>query len=175
MNERRWAASATLWVLGAWLFLSVTMAYVAGANFVQLEPENLRNAGEVFEAIPDDDRFRALRYVASELNRHFFTRYARVQEVLGVLALILLALSRRGRWIGVGLVLFAAATTIWFDMATAEIAAMGREIDFVRDPETVAAFDRFHDRAVKVEGAKMIAILAASVLLIRTPRSKEVT
>ena len=176
MNERRWATSATLWLLGAWFLLSVTMAYVAGANFVHLKPENLRNAGEVFEAIPEgESRFRALRYIASELNRHFFTTYARTQEILCGLALLLLLLSRRGRWAGLALVVFAALTTVWFDVATAKIVEMGRGIDFVRDPAAIAEFDRFHDRAVRVEGAKMLAILAATFLLIRSPRTQETT
>lgn len=172
MNERRWATKAALWLLGGWLFVSVAMAYVAGANFIELKPENLRNADEVFAEIPaGEERMRALRYIASELNRTFFATYSVFQEVLGALAFLLLLASRRGRWVGVVLTAAAFLTTVWFDLATAEIIEMGRGIDFDRDPDAVAAFRRFHDRVVRVEGGKMIAILVTSGLLMKSART----
>ena len=66
--------------------------------------------------------------------------------------------------------MIAAATTIWFDVATARITEKGRSIDFDREPAAVAEFDVFHERVVRIEGAKMLGLVALAVVLSRSKK-----
>ena len=94
--ERPWAASALLWLLGAWIALTAGVGHMAGANFGTLEPSALRDSDTVFAKLDEgDERRQALRYVASELNRRYFTEYGYVNIALSVAALGLFLLSRR--------------------------------------------------------------------------------
>lgn len=169
-RRARLARNLLLAVLGAWLAASACMAFVATGNFRVVEPSRLRNSAEVFAALPEEDGSRraALRYVASELNRHFFTRFGVADAGLAVLALLLLAASGgRPRW-GVLLlsllVAWTLADALWI---TPSLVEQGRAIDFVpRDPPPaeVAAFYRLHTVDVTVELAKMVVL---GILLLR--------
>jgi hypothetical protein len=173
-GERRWARHLLLWLLGGWFFLSVTMAFVASANFRALDVERLRQADQIYAEIPAGERQRDLRYAASEINRHLFSVYSSVHAVVAAAALALLWLvrlpRRRRLWmaasLGLGLV-FAIVFVAWF---TPTMVELGRAIDFMpRDPAPppVVRFFQLHQVNVTMEMIKLALIAAVAVALIR--------
>lgn len=174
-GERRWPRHLLLWILGGWFFLSVSMAYVASANFRVLEADSLRQADVVYAEIPaGDERRRDLRYAASEINRYLFSVYsaAHVGVAAAAFALLWLVPLSRGRraWmtaaLGVCLV-FAIVFVAWF---TPTMVELGREIDFMaRDPAPppVLRFFALHRINVTMEMIKLALIAAVTVALIR--------
>jgi hypothetical protein len=170
-SPRPRATAALIWILGGWLFLSIAMAYVAGANFARLHPAALRDADAVYAAIPAGEPRRvALRYAASEMNRHLFALYNTVQLGLAAAALLALWRSRRGGRLGwtVLALCFLACLAFHF-FFTPEMIERGRLIDFMpRDPEPeeVRSFHRLHRLNVVLEVAKMAGILGLSLAVI---------
>lgn len=174
-GERRWPRHLLLWLLGGWLFLSVSMAWVASANFRVLDVERLREADRVYAEIPaGEQRQRDLRYAASEINRYLFSIYGAVNAVTAAAAFALLWLvplpRRRRAWMAAALgvcLLVAIAIAAWL---TPVMIELGREIDFVaRDPAPppVQRFFALHRLDVGMELAKLALIAAVSVALIR--------
>lgn len=163
---------ALQFVLGGWLFLTAWMAYVAGANFKIVEPTTLHDSAEVFGALAEgDERRQALRFVASEINRHLFVVYGYLQIVLFAAAVGFFAMARKpsrvvlGSIVGCGVM--ALAWVVWLNPAIVEL---GRTIDFMpRDPEPpeVVRFFTLHKVAVGSELAKMALIALAGHLLSR--------
>ncbi len=168
--EKRFVAPAT-WVLGGWLFLSVAMAYSAGATFGTLKPDRLRSANEVFAKLnAKDERPQALRYVASELNRKFFRHYGYLQIGLAVLG-VFFVFKTKHRTALILTFLSLALAAFFACYLIPEATALGREIDFTpKEPLTAAreTFDNLHQLSTKSEGLKMILLIAASVLLLRS-------
>lgn len=174
-TERRWARNLLLLLLGGWLFLSVSMAFVASANFRVLDAERLRQADEIYAEIPaGEERHRDLRYAASEINRYLFSVYSAVHLVVAAAAFALVWIVRLPRrrllWIapalGVGLAL-ALLFALWF---TPTMVELGREIDFMaRDPAPppVRQFFQLHQINVTLEMIKLGLITAVAVALVR--------
>lgn len=157
-------------LVAAWLTLSIAMTVVATVNFKDLKPDRLRDARRVFAPLGDEAaQTVALRYTASELNRHLFDLYGKGQLVLGLLAMLVLLAARSGVLTGLlGALALLAALAFAFWLVPA-IVEQGRVIDFMpRQPpnDDLLAFDRLHRISVRVEGGKMIALLIALVLLV---------
>lgn len=173
-RERLWASRALLWLLGGWFLLTLFVAYMAGANFRVLDPQALRNADEVYGAIPAEDRRGSLRYAASELNRHHFLVYNATQTILAGAALLLFVLARRPWRTALVLHLFCLALcAVFLFYFTPELAGRGRRIDFMRRepmPPEVRDFYRLHGLNVALEMAKLGAIALLSVLAARELR-----
>lgn len=173
-GERPWARNLLLWLLGGWFFLSVTMAFVASANFRVLDPASLRQADQIYAEIPAAERQRDLRYAASEINRYLFTVYSTVHVVVAAAAFALLWLvplpRRRRLWItaALGLALgFAVVFVVWF---TPTMVSLGREIDFLtRDPAPppVLRFYQLHGVNVTMEMIKLALLAAVTAGLVR--------
>lgn len=172
--ERPWARHLLLWLLGGWVFLSVTMAFIASANFRVLDPEHLRQAEQIYAEIPAAERRTDLRYAASEINRYLFSVYSAVHVVVAAAAfavLWLVRLPRRRRlWLAatLGLALaFAIVFVAWF---TPTMVELGREIDFLaRDPAPppVLHFYQLHQVNVTMELIKLALLGVATALLVR--------
>jgi hypothetical protein len=174
-GERRWPRHLLLFVLGGWFFLSVSMAYVASANFRVLDTERLLQADVVYAEIPaGDERRRDLRYAASEINRYLFSVYSAVQAGVAAAAFALLWLVplRRARraWMAAALgvcLVFAAVFVVWF---TPTMVELGRTIDFIaRDPAPppVLRFFELHRINVAMEMIKLALVAAVAAALIR--------
>ncbi len=158
-------------VLGAWLALCASMAFVAMSNFRVTDVERLRDADEVFAALDEgEERRTALHYVARELNRHFFQRYDRAQLALAAVALVLLLFAGAPRKARLVVLLLAAGVALAHALyLTPTMVELGREIDFVPrpdpPPEPVQRFYALHGVSLALELAKM-ALLAALVLMV---------
>ncbi len=168
-----------LWTFGAWFAATVGMSYVAGANFGNLDPERLARSAEVFGAIPEgEERTLALRYVASELNRTYFSVYGYAQVALCVLAAIGTFLAaHRGRALQIVTALCVLLALVMTFHITPAIVEFGRTMDLVpRDPPPPGTedFAALHDGAVGIETVKLLLLLAGSVLCLRrVPASAE--
>jgi hypothetical protein len=173
-GERPWARHLLLWLLGGWFFLSVTMAFVASANFHVLDPAHLRQVDQIYAEIPAAERRLDLRYAASEINRYLFSVYSAVHVALAVAAFAVLWLvrlpPRRRLWIAAALglaLVFAIVFVAWF---TPTMVALGREIDFLaRDPAPppVLRFYQLHQVNVTMEMIKLVLLGAVAVALVR--------
>lgn len=169
------AGGVLLWALGAWFFVSIGMSIVATSNFRILDPETMRDADRIYAKLEvGQERKLALRYAASELNRHFFKRYDYVQ---GALALIALTAAFASRSVGkpsriaiAACSLFVAACAFYF---TPTMINQGRVIDFLpRDPKPpeVVEFYRLHTIHVIGEVAKMATLIAVAIARLRAAR-----
>ncbi len=164
------------WLLGAGFILSVVMAYVAGANFKVVE--NLRNSEQVFESVPEGETRRmALRYVASELNRHFFFLYGYVHTGVFGAALVIFLLARLKSYTALfGLVYCVALSLTYIFYFTPVLEELGREIDFLpRDPmpEKVDVFYAIHTVDVVLEMIKLLWIPVMCVMIGKAARKSE--
>lgn len=164
-----------LWLMGGWLFLSISMAYVAGSTFVSLKPTTLRNANEVFAPLDAKSaRPQALRYVVSELNRRFFRHYGVFQSILGTIVLLLTFLTKNKKATILILGAFCLALLFHFHLIP-NATELGREIDFTpREPvsEARASFDSIHRMSTTCESVKMLLILVASIMIMRSPKGQ---
>ncbi len=170
--ERLWATRLLLWLLGAWLVLTVAMGFLASGNFRVLDPDRLRNADTVYQEIPaGEERRQDLRYAASELNRYYFRIYSVVHLLIAGAALLLWGLSRRrSRLALAALSVSFVMALLFFWWLTPELTKLGREIDFMaRDPEPpeVARFYQIHRINVSLELAKMAMLVGVAAHLIR--------
>ncbi|MAG58702.1 MAG: hypothetical protein CMJ83_20630 [Planctomycetes bacterium] len=172
-TTRPWARNLLLFILGTWFSLGAFTGYLAGKNFGILKPDAMPRASEFYGEIPEagGQRERALRYAASELNRHYFTLSYGIQLVLAAVAMGSFALSSsRSRMVMVSLgvaLLISAFLSFWL---TPEIIELGRKIDDVpREPITPdrESFSGLHHIAVVVDSAKLLLILIVGVAMIR--------
>ncbi len=171
---RPWAGRLLLWFLGGWIFLTVSLGYLAGTNFRVLDPDRLRDAGRVYHGFETPaERRLALRYAASELNRHYFVHFVDLQLGLGAVSLALLLLSgRAGPWRATALAGAFLVSAFFAFSLTPEIVERGRAIDFVaREPEPppeVDAFYRLHALYLALDGAKLLLLAALTASLVRS-------
>ncbi|MGC1955973.1 MAG: DUF4149 domain-containing protein [Gammaproteobacteria bacterium] len=174
MSSLTWVDRLLLWICGGWFFLTVCVGYVATANFSELQPERLRQAESVLEPMGDAPaKARTLRYVASELNRHFFSVYGWINLGLAAVALVLVGTSgRRTRWRTLALMLCFGIAAVGVLYLTPTLIDLGRQIDFVpREPvsEPVRQFYVFHRLNEGLELLKLILLTGVTVSLIRSP------
>ncbi len=172
MSERTGVTRLLCVVVGLWIALTVSMGFVATGNFHVVELDQLRNASEVFEDIPEGEpRRQALRYVASELNRYFFAEYDRANLAVGLVALVLLGLAGRRRKVEALFVLVGcgiAAASMFY--TTPLMTDLGREIDFLpRDPKPpkVLEFYRYHGFVIGAELVKLGLLTVTGLSLLR--------
>ncbi len=172
MTSLAWVDRLLLWVLGGWFLLTVSVGYVATANFSQLEPERLRGAETVLERL-GDNKASSLRYVASELNRHYFSVYGWANLTLAAVALLLFATSAgKTRWRTAALVtcFIIAAGGVFY--LTPTLIELGRQIDFVprsRASEELRQFYLLHGLNEGLELLKLALLTGVSVSLVRAP------
>ncbi|MFZ0257418.1 MAG: DUF4149 domain-containing protein [Gammaproteobacteria bacterium] len=174
MSSLSWVDRLLLWICGGWFFLTVCVGYVATANFSQLQPERLREAETVLGHRGDANaKARTLRYVASELNRHFFSVYGWANLTLAAVALVLVGTSgRKTRWRTLALITCFGIAAIGALYLTPTLVDLGRQIDFVpREPvsEPVRQFYVFHRLNEGLELLKLILLTGVTVSLIRSP------
>lgn len=169
---------AAIFFLGAWLAASLFMIFVAVGAFRGLRPENLREADQVYAEIPAAERPVKLKYIASELNRFYFTGYGYAQVALGLGACLCFAASARGgKAVGGMLFLSLALALVFAFYINPEIIPLGRQIDFMpRDPKPpeVLRFDKLHKASEMIEGLKILLLIGAAAVLIRRPGRKSI-
>ncbi|MCB9881139.1 MAG: hypothetical protein H6834_05060 [Planctomycetes bacterium] len=171
-TKNAWNLTLLAWTLGALFLLTIAMSDVAAGNFKLTNPDELRNASEVFSEIPaGTERAQDLRYVASELNRYFFLRYNFAHVVLVGLALGFYHLgSWRSKITHVCLLFFAALSLANLFYFTPTLVEWGREIDFVpRDPRPpeVSRFYMVHGINIVLELLKLVMILFVTFRVAR--------
>ena len=165
-----------IFVVAAWITLTITMAFIASMNFKVLDTENLRQADEVYRAIPEENeqRWMAVRYAASELNRFYFTAYNWIQLALAGLTVLLVRFVPGAKKTSIVLlVCFATAIVLLYPLLPM-IVELGREIDFVpREPETAerTRFGKLHLLNVSLELTKLALLGGVAVALIRGSKS----
>lgn len=174
MNRLVWVDRLLLWVCGGWVVLTISVGYVATANFSQLEPERMRNAETVLRHMGDPEaKARTLRYVASELNRHFFSVYGRANLTLAAVTLVLFSTSgRKTRWRTVALMTCFGIAAVGVLYLTPTLIDLGRQIDFVpREPasEAVRQFYLFHGLNEGLELLKLVLLTGVTVSLVGAP------
>lgn len=172
MAHVAWIDRLLLWICGGWFFLTVAVGYVATANFRQLEPDRFHQPQAVFAQIKDAEaKAVALRYIASELNRHFFSVYGWANLALAAVALLLASRSaRRSRWRTVALTACFGIAALGVFYLTPTLIDLGRQIDFVpREPplEPVKQFYLLHGLNEGFELLKLILLTGVSASLIR--------
>jgi len=168
---RNRALGATVWLVAAWLAVTVVVSYVAGANFVLMKPAGLPRAEDAFgPMIHEPAGTLGLRYLAGELNRHFFAVYGWTQMLLGAAAVGCFLVSGRKSRVIVALLGLSFATTLLFHFhLVPDIVEIGRRLDLVpREPMTPdrEAFDALHKLSVRVEVGKLVLLAWASALLV---------
>ena len=144
------ANSLRLSLMGAWLMGTVSMWVVATENFRRVDAVLSSPHSEFhqrLEPLPAGEARLVLRFLASELNRFYFTTWGGFQLVLGGVILILSWRLAAGRF-DLGLLgaiwLLAAILTLWITPSLIEI---GRQVDFIPrspPPPQMDAFWRFH-------------------------------
>ncbi|MEQ8768149.1 MAG: hypothetical protein RL885_29870 [Planctomycetota bacterium] len=168
-------------VVGMWIAVTVSMGFVATGNFKVVGPEDLRDSAEIYEDIPgpeeDGERYMALRYIASELNRFFFAQYDKASLALGGASLLLLLMAGRRRGLELGIVLLGLAiAAISYFYTTPLMTDLGREIDFLpRNPEKpakVEEFYQYHTIIIVAELAKVVLLGLLTLSLLRGRRSE---
>lgn len=179
MTRIHWAIAA----LGAWAMGSAVVSFVASQDFFTIDRLLAASSNERFAALVAQlgapDARELLRYLASELNRLFFSTWNEVQLALG-LAVIVLARpmpgpaarpSRLPWWIVIGMFVVVVVMYLYLEP---QITSMGRALDFVpRDPAPplLARFGVFHAAYAALEVAKLAAALVVVWLLSRTNES----
>lgn len=158
-------------LLGAWLISTVFMVFVASGNFHIMKPENLRDAAEIYKAIPEAKRAAAIKHGANELNYFFFFYYNWAQFVMGLLVLASAwAANLRSRvfWgLGVASLLIALSSAAYF---TPLITELGRQIEFMpRDPmpDEVKRFGMIHGMNFLLEFFKCALLAGATAVVVR--------
>lgn len=169
-----WSRNAALWMTGLWLGLLVASWVSATSSFKAVDRVLGPGAPPEFEAriapVAPADRRVVLRYLASEINRWMFRRWAFVQVGLA-LALVLFAWAggTTPRVVtGLALVIVLAQTVA---MGPA-IEALGRSLDFAPrplPPELARHFGLLHGGFLVLDLGKACLLLASALLLGRRP------
>ena len=176
-TKQRWA----MFAMGAWLAGNVMVAVVAAENFYTVDRLLAGSSSRVFTAeaarVGRTETRDLLRYLSSELNRHYFRLWNIAQLAIGLLVVWLLARGRstaRARWGVLAMVGLVVVATVWL---TPEIVSVGRSLDFVpRDP-LPASMQRFwmlHGVYTFLEICKLVVGFVVAVWLARSGHTREV-
>ncbi|MFO0984404.1 MAG: hypothetical protein U1E76_22210 [Planctomycetota bacterium] len=169
-----------LFLFGAWIAGTVLMAAVAAGNFDQVKPEKHPRLDEVFARIPDAERVPALRFVASEMNRRYFTIWniTEIGFALVALALVLGARVRgeSSRSLLIAVAVIAAICVFLGTYMAPHIVDLGRAIDFIdrTSPAGIDAVARFHSQHGTYMAIDLVKLLvtAACSLSLMLPRRR---
>lgn len=164
----------SLWLAGLWLGLLLASWVSATASFSSVDrvlgPGLRPELDAKLTGVPAADRRVVLRYLAAELNRWMFRRWAVLQLALS------LALLVAGWSGGVSLRLIAALVVAIVVAQTSAlgppIEALGRSIDFVPrplPPEVGRRFGLLHAAFLSLDFIKAGLLLAAGYALVRRP------
>lgn len=144
------ANTIRLSLMGAWLMGTAFLWVVATENFRRVDAV-LSGSNKEFhqklEPLPAGEARLALRFLASELNRFYFTAWGWSQLVLGGVILVLswrLAADRFDLGLLGAMWVVAAILTIW---VTPSLTEIGRQIDFIPrspPPPQMETFWRHH-------------------------------
>lgn len=144
------ANSLRLSLMGAWLMGTVFLWVVATENFRRVDTV-LRSPHSEFhqklEPLPAGEARLVLRFLASELNRFYFTVWGWSQLILGGVILILswrLAADRFDLGLLGAMWVLAAILILW---VTPSIIEIGRQVDFIPrspPPPQMESFWRYH-------------------------------
>ncbi|MGF1615236.1 MAG: hypothetical protein ACFCVA_15380 [Gammaproteobacteria bacterium] len=172
MGSSAWFNRLLLWICGGWFFLTISIGYVAIANFSQLQPQRLPAVETALADVMDAQaQATTLRYVASELNRHFFSVYGWANLTLAAAALVLVSTSGRMlRWRTAALAVCFGIAALGALYLTPTLIDLGRQIDFLpREPapDPVRQFYRLHRLSEGLELLKLVLLTGVSVSLVR--------
>ena len=160
-------------LVGAWLMGTAFLWVVSTENFRRVD-EVLSSSHSEFhqrlEYLPSGDARLALRFLASELNRFYFTTWGNFQLVLGGV-ILLMSLRMVADLPDFGLLtamwILSAILTIW---VTPSLIEIGRQIDFVPrfpPPPQIETFWRYHLAYILTDvgkfGAGLFWLLRASL------------
>ena len=126
-----------LFLVGAWVMGTISMALVATQNFYTIDRllEALPHPvfGEIVSSLGSSSAREFLRYLSSELNRLFFVGWGVAQIGVGVvISWLLWKQDARVRWGALAMLTLALVLTL---LLTPPILSVGRGLDFVpRDP-----------------------------------------
>ena len=162
--------SLLLLILGLWIAFSTSIGFVARGNFKVVALENLRKVDTVFANIENGEpRNQALRYIASELNRYYFSKYQWVNLFLALAGLIcIVKLKSRLNWQGY-LLAYCLLTSLFALFFIPYVTEVGRSIDFlprVNRPPEVQQFLRLHLFYLAVEFSKYLFLWIVSISLM---------
>src|SRR5271154_5230083 len=89
-----------VFLLGAWLFGSLSIAYVATQNFDAVD-QVMKNpppaAAKMIQTLGDDNARHLLRHLAGEENRSYFETWELAQLFIGVALIVVLLLGIENR------------------------------------------------------------------------------
>ncbi len=166
--------SAALWLSGLWLGLLVASWLSATSSFRAVDrvlgPVVRPEVEARLSGVSGTDRRLVLRYLASEINRWMFRRWAIVQAVLGI-ALVVTAWSWGGAIRLVAIAILAVVLVQLFALGP-PIARLGESLDFVPrplPPDVGRRFGVLHGGFVILDLAKAAMLVAAAWLAARRP------
>src|SRR5262245_65740913 len=114
--KQRWA----MFAMGAWLAGNVMVAVVAAENFYTVDRLLAGSTSSVFVSevtrVGPSQTRELLRYLSSELNRHYFRLWNVAQLAIGVLVVWLItpgAATARARWGVLGMLALVAVASVW--------------------------------------------------------------
>jgi hypothetical protein len=171
----RLSGAMLVWLLGAWIGGSLVLGGIVAYNFAGLEALFDRNpalaAQAGFDVTDTAAKKSSLLWVhASELNRALFEYWNMAQLVLGLMA-IGLAWRARSGWPVLALLALAWGLVVYLAwVINPEVVRLGRALDFVArvpPPPGLASFQRLHGTYFSLQLVQWLALLAASVLVLR--------
>jgi hypothetical protein len=164
-------------LLGMWLALMCVVAWVAAENFFMIDRLLATRPHVAFATATDKlgsaEARLLLRYLSSELNRHFFTVAGWIGLGLGA-ALLSLSVRLGNRQLKIGLAIMLVITAVMAFYLTPQIVNVGRELDFVApdaNPAIRAAFGRLHGMYSSLEMVKLGIGLWMCIALARSGTS----
>ena len=174
--KQRWA----MFAMGAWIAGTVMVAVVAAENFYTVDRLLARSTNSVFASeiarVGDAEARDLLRYLSSELNRHYFRLWNVAQLTIGFLVLWLIARgpsTARARWGVLGMLALVTVASVWL---TPQIVSVGRSLDFVPRnpvPSSLQWFWTLHGLYTVLEGCKLVVGLIVCVWIARSGQPDE--
>ena len=169
--KQRWA----MFAMGAWFAGNVMVAVVAAENFYTVDRLLAGSTSRVFASevarVGYSETRDLLRYLSSELNRHYFRLWNMTQLTIGLLVVWLIAAgpsTARARWGVLGMVGLVAVASVWL---TPQIISVGRSLDFVPrnpSPSSLHRFWTLHAVYTFLEACKLLVGLIVSIWIARS-------
>src|SRR5258706_2322755 len=165
-------------VLGAWLFGTLFMTFVATQNFETVDRVLKNPPPEAFRlilALGNDNARQFLRYTAGEENRFFFENWELAQIVLGVLLTGLLIFGVGSRMLAGFSGAMLILTVFEHLKITPEMTWLGRSFDFLPWTAESLARDQFwklHGVYSTIEIVKMLLAVVMAWFLFQIPQRR---